>query len=260
MYKTEWHVFKQLLKTDFIIFKQVFWDKLINFMIWTTCLVMVNAYLMPLFGLSKLYANFILAGICAAAGLFEVFPSTVTLITDFEGDNITSYYLTLPLRSTFVWLRLLIYYAVSSASLSIFVLPVGKLLLWDQFSLSQISITSFAIMFILANLFYGALTLWLASKVKNMTKISNVWMRFIFPMWFLGGFQFSWATLNAISPAFGYISLVNPMIYIMEGFRAAILGQAGYLPLWFCASMLAVACIVLTANSIHRLRKRLDFI
>ena len=260
MSRTELHVFKELLKTDFIIFKQVFFDKLINFMIWTICLVMVNAYLMPFFGLPKLYANFILAGICAAGGLFEVFPSTVTLITDFEGDNITSYYLTLPLRPTFVWIRLLIYYAVSSASLSIFVLPVGKLLLWDQFSLSTIHIPAFALMFILANLFYGALTLWLASKVKNMTKISNVWMRFIFPMWFLGGFQFSWATLNTISPALGYISLINPMIYIMEGFRAAILGQAGYLPLWVCAIMLTIGCVILTANSIYRLRKRLDFI
>lgn len=260
MQAIQWHVFKKLLFTDYVIFKQVVWDKLFNFMIWVSSTLFVSAYLLPKFGLSSEYASFLLASICASGGLFEVFPSTVHLINDFEGDNLTSYYSTLPLNSTLLWLRSLLYYATSSAFLSIFVLPVGKLLLQDRFSFANMQILPFAILFILTNIFYGALTLWLASKVKNMTKISNVWMRFIFPLWFLGGFQFSWQSLNSSWPILSYIDLLNPMIYVTEGFRATLLGQAGYLPIWLCICMLTIFCIIFTWFGISRLKKRLDFI
>src|SRR5437868_2970923 len=120
---TQWHVFKQLLLTDFTIFKQIVWDKLFNFIIWVSSNLWVSAYLLPQFGLSSGYASFLLASICASGGLFEVFPATVNLVTDFEGDNTTSYYLTLPISSRLLWIRSLIYYAISAAFLSMFVLP-----------------------------------------------------------------------------------------------------------------------------------------
>lgn len=251
-------IVKELLRTDFKVLKQVIPDKLINLFVWVTIMIVVNSYLLPSFGLSATYGSFILAGLSVGAGLFEVFPSVVSLVTDFEGDQTISYYLTLPMPTWLVWLRFIIYYAISYALLALLVLPLGQLLLWNQFSIVHVHGIKFGIIFLLTCLFYGALTLLMASFIKNMATIGNVWMRFLFPMWFLGCFQFSWAVLYKLSPAFAYANLLNPITYAMEGTRGAVLGPEGYLPFWLCVLMLALYILLFITWSIQRLKKRLD--
>ena len=252
--------FKELLKTDLYILKGTIVDQVINLMIWTCANLLVMGYLMPAFGLSAGYGPFILAGLCASAGLFGVFPSVAGMVSDFEGDQIITYYLTLPLPSWMVFLRLIFYYTLNFAMLGILVLPIGQLIIWKQFNLLNISFHKFAIIFIIIHLFYGAFTLWIASRVPNMTKIGNVWMRFVYPIWFMGGFQFSWSVLASKWPYLAYMNFLNPITYMMEGMRAAVLGQEGYLNFWLCAGMLALFTLLAAWRGITLLKKRLDFV
>lgn len=254
------YLFKELLFTDFAILRQVIVDQSVNLVIWVTANILVMGYLMPSFGLAESYGNFILAGLCGSAGLFGVFPSVVNLVNDFEGDRIIDYYMTLPLPSWLIFVRAMVFYAINFALIGLLVLPIGKLLLWNSFALSEVHFIKYIIIFVLTNLFYGTFTLWIASRVSNMIKIGNVWMRFVFPVWFFGGFQFSWYVLASKWPLFAYLNLLNPITYVMEGTRAAILGQPGYLPFWLCACMLIFFCIICGWHSIVRLKKRLDFI
>ena len=182
------------------------------------------------------------------------------LISDFEGNNITSFYLTLPVPSWLIFLRNLLFYSFNIATLAILVLPVSKLLVWNNFDLSQFSLLKFIIIFILTNLFYASFTLWTTSYVENMEKIGSVWMRYVYPLWILGGFQYSYKVLHSFNPILAYISLINPIIYIMEGTRAAILGQENSLPFWLCICMLLGFTIFCGALGITGLKKRLDFI
>jgi hypothetical protein len=46
----------------------------------------------------------------------------------------------------------------------------------------------------------------------------------------------------------------------MEGTRATMMGQAGYLNIWFCAGMLVVFTGLAFAHTISGLKKRLDFV
>jgi len=254
------HVFKQLLRTDLYILKGTVADQIFNLAIWMSTQVAVNTYLMPAFGITPDYGSFILAGLCASAGLFGVFPSVATLISDFQGDQMISYYLTLPMPSWMVFLRLIFYYALNFGMLGIMVLPLGQLLVWDQFNILQVHPVKFFIMFVLTHLFYGAFTLWIASRVCDMTKIGNVWMRFVYPIWFLGGFQFSWEILHSKVPHVAWLNFFNPMMYIMEGMRAAILGQEGYLNFWLCAVMLCLFTALCSWRGIVLLQRRLDFV
>jgi len=249
-----------LFETDFKLYKRTIKDKLIDLFIWIVTMVLVTAYLMPYFGLQKSYAAFTIASLVASAGLFEMYTGVTNLISDFEGNNITSFYLILPVPSWFIFLRNLLFYSFNSATLAILVLPISKLLLWNDFDLSHFNLLKFIIIFMLTNLFYAGFTLWTTSRVENMEKIGSVWMRFVYPLWFLGGFQYSYKVLHSFSPALAYISLINPMIYIMEGTRAAILGQENSLNFWFCAFMLIGFIASCTALGIARLKKRLDFI
>lgn len=257
---TNMSVFKELFKTDFMLFKRIVKDKIINLFIWIVTMIGVNAYIMPAFGLTAGYGGFMLASILACSGLFEVTPSVCQIISDIEGDRIIDYKLTLPIPSWLVFVESLVNYAFSAAAMAILILPVGKLILWHIFSFDSVNILQFIVMFILLNLFYGALTLWQASFVKDMASIENAWMRCIYPMWFLGCFQFSWDSLYHVSPTLAYLDLVNPMTYIAEGTRIAVLGTESSLNFWVCAAMTLLFCIVGTVHGIKRLQKRLDFV
>jgi ABC-2 type transport system permease protein len=254
------HTLWYLLQSDFKIFKQTIVDKFIDLFIWILTMIWVTSYLLTAFGLDVSYSNFRIASLAASAGLFEVFPSAVNLVADFEGDNITSFYLTLPVPSWLIFVRNIIFYALNTIALGLLVIPISKLALWYRFDLSHFNFGKYVIIFLLTNIFYAAFTLWIASRVTNMQKIGSVWMRFVYPIWFLGGFDYSLKVLRDFSPALAYLSYLNPMIYVMEGTRNAVLGGEGNLNFWLCIAMLIIFSIVCSWHAIMRLKKRLDFI
>jgi ABC-type polysaccharide/polyol phosphate export permease len=250
----------KLLQSDLEIFTQTIGDKLIDLFIWIVTMVLVTNYLMPSFGLTTDYTGFMVASLVVSAGLFEVYGSVTTLISDFEGHDITSYYCTLPMPSYLVFIEKIAYYTINTCAMGILVLPISKLLAWNTLDLSQLHIGKFLLIFMLSNIFYASFTLWTTSRVKGMEQIGSVWMRFVYPLWFLGGFQYSWLVLYKFSPTLAYISLINPMVYVMEAARAAVLGQEGSLPYWACLGMLALFTVLCTWHGLTRLKKRLDYI
>lgn len=250
----------KLLRTDLEIFKQTIWDKLFDLFIWIVTMVLVTTYLMPSFGLTEAYTGFLVASLVVSAGLFELYASVTNLISDFEGNDVTSYYLTLPMPSYLVFIEKMAYYTINTAVMGILVLPISKALAWHMLDLSQLHLGKFLLVFMLSNIFYAAFTLWITSRVKGMEQIGSVWMRFVYPLWFLGGFQYSWQVLYDFNPTLAYVSLINPMIYAMEGARAAVLGQEGSLPYWACIGMLVIFTLLCTWLGLKRLQKRLDYI
>jgi len=255
-----WLVFKNLLAEELVIFRETFSDKIINLGIWVSITAGIFGYIMPEFGLSADYGSFQLAGLIASAGLFEIFPSVMTLLSDIDGDRIISYQLTLPVPSWLILMKKIVYYAINALSLAICVTPIGKIVLWNQFDLTKIRIIPFILMLIVTSIFYGTFTLWLTARAKNMATIGNVWMRFLFPMWFLGGFQFSWAVLYKISPILAYLNLLNPLTYVMEGTRAALLGQQDFISVWICILALSIFSILSGWYATVKLKQRLDFV
>lgn len=251
--------FKYLLYTDLNVLKEVIFDKILNLAIWATATIVVMGHIMKAQGLVN-FGPFQLASVVASAGLFEVFPSVMNLANDFSGDRTIDYQLILPIPAWLVLLKIICYNAINCFILTIMVIPIGKLILWNQFALSEISFFKTLCMIIVLSIFYATVTLWLTSKVKNLAKIGNVWMRFIFPFWFLGGFQFSWNALHEVFPRLAYVNLLNPMNYAMEGSRAALLGQEGYFNFWLCIGILVIVTLLCFANSYYALKKQLDFV
>ncbi|MGE0207262.1 MAG: ABC transporter permease [Candidatus Babeliales bacterium] len=248
-----------LLLTDFKIFKRTIHDKIIDLAIWVATMVWVTAYLMPAFGLQLSYGAFMAASLFASAGLFEQFSSAISLVSDFEGNQTISYYLTLPIPSWLVFVRNMIFFSCNTAMLSFFVLPLSKLIAWHHIDLSGIQPLKLVLIFIFFNMFYAAFTVWLASMVSSMEKIGSIWMRFIYPLWFLGGFQYSLQVLYNYWPLLAYCTLLNPMIYVMEATRMAVLNQISLLNFWACLGMIFLFTIALGMHSIKRLKRRLDF-
>jgi hypothetical protein len=258
-YRSYWPIFYYLLLTDLHVFKKDFFGKVVDTAIWVVISLLVASYILPSLGVPADYGVLTLSGLLASAGLMEVYPNAMSLAADLTGQKIISYELTLPVPSWLVVVKKIIYFALTAASVSMVVLPIGKIMLFEQLDFSQVSWAKLVLIFVLTNAFNGAFALFIGTTVKNIAT-DHTWMRFVFPIWFLGGFQFSWRLLYQVSPLCAYIDLLNPYIHITEGTRAALLGQPGYLSYWFCITGIVFFTLLFTIWGIYRMKKKLDFV
>lgn len=258
--RTVCKIFIAMLRADIAQFKALFIGRLIDRLSWVATLTIVMAYFMPAFGLTKAFGPFLLAGFVPSIGILETYSSAAAIVADLEGNRVLSFYLTLPVPPWLVFVRMVLFYALQYAALSFLVIPFGSCLLPNPVQWAAVSWWRLGIIFLLINLFCGVLVVWMASIITSMRVLGKMWSRLIHPAWFVGGFQFSWFVVYDIWPRAAYLFLLNPVVYTMEGMRAAFLGQEGFLPFWLCCVVLLVVSIVLTICAIKNFRKRLDFI
>jgi ABC-type polysaccharide/polyol phosphate export permease len=189
-----------------------------------------------------------------------MYGNVVELVSDFEGNRVINYNLILPFPS---WLALLsksAYYFIVYFVFSLLMFFVGKITLWNQLDLTQIFYFKFIVSLILQSLFFSCFVLWVSSLVDSMHKMGSVWARYIFPLWFMGGFQFSWVALHKALPIVAYINLLNPMMYITEATRASLLGQTDYINFWICTIAIIIFSLACFVLGLRNLKKRLDFV
>lgn len=253
-------IFFKLMGMRLLIIRQQMFDKVFNLYIWAFCTLVIMGHVMQAFGLSGSFGIFQLAGVLATAGLFEMYGNVAMTIMDLEGDRSIEYYLTLPTTPSVVLASTASAYACVGTILSLTIVPLGKLIFWSTLDLTAISWFKFVTIIIVANIFYGILTQAVAAHVGSMSKMGNVWMRFIFPMWFLGGFQFSWMAMHKLSAPIAYALLCNPVIYIMEGTRAAIIGQTEFLSWGVCIGALSLFSFVCWFYAYNKMKRLLDFV
>ncbi|MBY0353248.1 ABC transporter permease [Candidatus Babeliales bacterium] len=253
-------IFFKLLGTRLQIASHQLRAKLVNIQIWSICTLVIFGHVMQTFGLAGDFGLFQLAGIIATAGLFENYSNIATIIMDFAGERSIGYYLTLPVQPSVVLFSSACAYATIGTLLSLSMLVVGKILFFASFNLAAVAWCKLIAITVLSNLFYGMLALAIAAHVGKVAKIGNVWSRFIFPLWFLGGFQFSWAAMHKAWPPLAYGLLANPITYIMEGTRAALLGQQDFFSWWTCMGMLTLFTLACWCAVYNRMKKQLDFV
>ena len=249
--------FSALVQRDLAVYWPTWKDRAINGIIWGALCMGVFEYIMPSIGLAG-YGMFIGASTAASWGFFEVTENVAGFISDLHGNKSISYYLTLPLPQWMVFLRLSVSSAIKAFCIAIFFVPFAKLILWNSFTFANFSIVKFLIIFPLVHIFYGSFSLFLAMRIESIEKIGNIWLRIVYPLWWLGCFQFSWATLHAAAPTVAYINLLNPLVYAMEGVRNAMLGSEGSLPFINCVVMIMLFTALFLWIGIRGLKKRLD--
>ncbi len=248
----------QLIRRDLRIFKEQFWGKCLDAAIGLVITVLIFGRLLPTYGLASNYGSFILVGAIASFGFFEVIGRVSSMIVDLEKYRTILYILSLPIPAWLVFTYYGLSWALLSSIISLTLFPLGKLLLFSQFDLGQISLWKIPIIFVLSNLMFGFFALWLSSVFKKMSSLSHLFVRVINPLYMFGGYFFSWTAVYALSHTAGYLTLLNPLMYVMEGMRSAMLGPTGYLPFGMSVLALILFTLVLGWDAIRRLSKRLD--
>lgn len=261
MYTISMSTFWRALKTDlFKYYKKTFLDDIINKITWVSCSLIISTYIWPKVGMSEGFGVFMALGVLVSCSFWDAWGVTAQFVSDIEGDRVIDYYLTLPLSSRLFFIKQITFYALRSMVPSLLMIPISKIILGSRMNFAQFDAGKFIVIFIVTNIFCATLSLLMTSLVKKMSAIDNVSIRFLFPMWFFGGSQFSWMTFHSAAPYFAYINLCNPLLYAMEAMHVAFLGQAGYLPFWPSIFMLLLFSVACGYMGTRRLVRHLDCI
>ncbi len=258
-YKTIIYTLWQMLKVDLIKFvKYTLLDDIINKLCWVTCSLVIATYVWPHIGMSTQFGSFMAIGTIVSCMFWGCWGLATQFVADLEGNRVIEYYLSLPVTASSYFAKQIVFFAIRSAISAVIVIPFMKIMIWSSLDFSKIAILQFLVIFLMASFFCASLALLITSMVKNMHSIDNISIRFLFPMFFFGGSQFSWYTLFAVAPTLAYAALINPLVYAMEAMHVAFLGQANYLPFWSSITMLLIFTIGFGFIGTRRLIKRLD--
>lgn len=251
-------IFAQLIRRDLVVFRKKYIGKMIDMLITFVVWVTVFGYLLPLLGMESNYGIFIMVGAIASFGIFDVIGQASEVIFDIQGDRTISYLLLLPLPSFAIFSYMVVSWAIQSALIALPLYLIGKLIFWDTFILGDITWHHLIPAFVTVNLFFGSFALWIIAALPNLRDVTRLYFRFINPLFLLGCYFTPWATYFKISPAIGYLLLLDPLSHVMEIMRASIIGQSGYLPFWLSFCALWVFIFACTAHATRRLRRQLD--
>lgn len=250
----------QLLKADFIPFRNFFIGKLINACVWVGVATLVVGYIFPYMRMSHSFITLYVTGAPLSFGIFEINAIVLTFISNIAGDKSVMYPVGLPIKSYYWYLYLILSHAMRTGCFILILFPLIKLLLGNRLPLDQFSLIKFITIFISIIIFIATVAMLFVSIVKDISRGSDIWFRFLFPLWFFGGSQYSWQTLYQINPYLGYAAFFNPFLYAYEGLHAAFFGSIDYLPFGVCIFMLWIFIIVFGIWGFLRLKRWLDFV
>jgi len=249
----------QLLSRDFYIFQKNFLHKLKIALYWIMISVFIAQNYLPAMGLQN-FGPFILISSTLSYGLFIAMKNAMSFVDDITGKETINYDLTLPVAQWLIFLKIAISNMIESLIISLSLVIFGFFALMNLQAFPNFSFLKFIIIFIVSSIFYGSFSLILTAYLKTISKNDNVWSRILFPMWYLGCFQFSWNALYKASPVLAYIDLLNPMTFIMEAGRSATIDSAGSLNFNICCIMIIFYAVCSLKIGIHFMKKRLNCI
>lgn len=254
-------LFWQLLKTDLSIYKTKFVDRIIDLSIWTVSVIIVNAYILQAFGLSRDFGMFQTAGMFCSVFSFEIHSNIFEIVSDIDGIKYISYLLTLPGSNLMIIFEKVVFYALTGLISTIIIFPLMKIMLFKQFDLMSINYPLLILAMLATSLFFGWFTIFIAQRNKTMSQIRSTATRILFPIWFFGCYLFSLKVVYyKVSPVLAALCLLSPYTFATEAFRSAILGPKEYIPYWISICALLILTLAAAFFGYRGLKKRLDFV
>lgn len=257
-FKNNLVILRHLFAREFVIIRKDLRSTFLDSLIWPSMVALVYGYLFPAMGIRSL-GSFAAVGVVGAVSFFQVYAHSFNLAHDIDGNRYIQYQMSLPISPQLVLVKYAFTFALRALIHALPLLFILKLLLYKQFSMGAFDPIKYLSILLLANLSFGFFFLWIAGWAPSNV-YRRILLRVVDPLFFMGGYLFVWSALYKVSPLFSYISLFNPMMALMEGARAAVFGQEGYVNYWFCLMLLAGHICVWFFLTMRSMRKRLDFV
>ena len=183
----------------------------------------------------------------------------IGLIFDLENQRYIDYQLTL-LDPRLIMVERILFSSLFTFLISLPFFPIAKLILGEGFITAHTSWPKTVCMLYACSLLCATYTQCMVCIIPTSRKVRSFWMRFNFVLNTLGGLFIPWYTMNTLSPVLGYVTLLNPLLYITEGLRQTLLAQEHFLSFSTCMGMLLFYSLLFTLASFYYFKKRVDHI
>lgn len=187
------------------------------------------------------YGAIMLPGLLALNAMFGALQSVAfPLVFEFSFSREIEDRLLAPMPIPLVAVEKMLFAALRGLVASLLMVPIGLLMVdvsWPSSGLPA------ALLMIVLGAALGA-TIGMVIGTSVPPRRINVLFAVIFtPLLFTGSVQYPWLTLDDLR-WFQVLSALNPLTYVSEGIRAALVPEVPHLPLWLC-TVVALAATVL---------------
>ena len=201
------------------------------------------------------FGTVLLPGLMAVGIMFSAIAAVaLPLATDFSitreiDDRVMS-----PMPIEGVALEKIIFSAMQSLVAAGVVFPLAYYMPSTPVQAHVTSWIFLALVLVLSSLVSGALGLVIGTAVQPK-QIGLIFGVVVIPITFLGCVYYPWAALGSIK-WMQYGVLINPIVYISEGLRAALTPSLGHMPELLILGMLVFFCVLLTWLGMRGFRRR----
>jgi len=224
-------VFLALLRRDVTVARR----ELVFFLIRTTMqpllFVIIFGFVMPRMGIvERNYASTIMPGIVAISLTMSAIMSVaLPMVVEFGHTKEIEDRLLAPIPNQVVALEKIVAGAIQGMIAAVFVLPVARLIMGPIPNLSFAHFGSVLLITVLGAAAFSSLGLFLGTAIQPQ-QIGLMFGVILAPMIFFGCAYYPWQGLSTV-PIMKYAVLINPLVYVAEGMRAALTPAAPHMPL-----------------------------
>jgi ABC-2 type transport system permease protein len=200
------------------------------------------------------YGTVLLPGTIALTVVLTALQSTaLPLVIEFSFTKEIEDRLLAPLPTGLVAIEKIVFSALRGLTAGIVMFPVGWLVLGSlRFDVQPLGLVVFLILGALAG---AAMGLLLGTAVPP-NRINIIFAVVLTPLLFTGASQYPWAQLDSL-PWFQVVTLFNPLTYMSEGMRAALIPNlVPHMNTVVAASVLAASTVVIAAGGLRGFRRR----
>jgi ABC-2 type transport system permease protein len=200
------------------------------------------------------YSKLLFPGIVAMSSMLTALQGTaLPLVAEFSFTKEIEDRLLAPIPAVYVALEKILAGAIRAMMAAVFMFPLGVLVL-GSIPWHGSGIPVLVALLLLGTCTGSALGLWLATTVPPR-HISLVFTITLTPLVFTGCSQYPWPSLSKLM-WFKVVTAFNPLTYMSEGYRSALVPAVPHIHSWICLLALAGALLLFTVLGTRGFLKR----
>lgn len=252
-------IFWALMSRDIKVLKQRLHNVILDGLILMFVTILIFGYLLPILGMpttliAPIFLGNSLSFFLAALG----YNFATRMVYDLKFNRFIDYFLTLPLPKRWLFAYFVSSFIIEASIVTLPLITCGIILLGNNFGPINGNFITFLAIYFLFLLFWALFFLGSSFTLSYQWFKNNMWARRIMPLFIVSPAFFTFKKVSIIMPTLGYIMLLNPLTYLVEGLRTALLGGTDYLPLTTCLIGIFVSLIYMALRLHYGLHNQLD--
>ncbi len=218
--------------------------------------IIVFGYLLPKMGFVRGgYQTALLPGILAVSLCTSAIQSVaLPMVQDFGWTKEIEDRLLAPIPTWVVGAEKVVAGMLQGLIAALCVLPLARLIMGPIANLTFVHLGDVLLISLLGAMAFSALGVWLGTAIAPQ-QIGLMFSMLIAPMIFLGCAYYPWRGLDAV-PVMKYVVLIDPLVYVSEGMRAALTPEVPHMPLAVSLGALLIVTAIFWGAGLRAFRKR----